>query len=241
MTSTAPLVERLRRTGPALSVGVLTADWNTLGAEVRILETAGVSVLHFDVMDGCFCPLLTMGPPLIKAVKTSLLKDVHLVIQDPLDKLEGYVAAGADIITVHVEACGAHPHKVLQALGTMVNANDPQRGLVRGIALNPGTPLTVLEPVMDEIDMVVLLAVNPGWSGQKFIHGTLARMTQVQAMIRDSGRTILLGIDGGITRNNIRDIAAARPDLLVTGSAVFDGKAAADNAHFLLNAIGSGR
>ena len=130
----------LNGAAPTLSVGVLTANLLDLGAEVRVLEDAGARVVHFDVMDGCFCPMLTVGPPFIKAVKTPLLKDAHLMIDEPLTKVADYVAAGADIVTVHVEAT-RHLHRVLQQLGQMTNANDPARGIVRGVALNPGTPI----------------------------------------------------------------------------------------------------
>src|SRR6187431_3703916 len=128
----SPLVDRLRASAPQISVGVLTADWLTLGSQLQVLESAGVDLLHFDVMDGVFCPMLTMGAPVVAGLKTRLLKDVHLMIEDPLSKLDSFVAAGADIITVHVEST-RHIHRVLQALGKMTNANDPNRGIVRGI------------------------------------------------------------------------------------------------------------
>src|SRR5439155_10385861 len=114
-------------------------------SEVRLLESAGINLLHFDVMDGCFCPMLTMGASVIAGLKTSLLKDVHLMVEEPLSKLEGFVAAGADIITVHAEST-RHAHRVLQMLGGMQSVNDPQRGIVRGLALNPGTPLETVDP-----------------------------------------------------------------------------------------------
>ena len=158
-------LETLRSVCPAPSVGVLTADLLALGAELALLERAGVGVVHVDVMDGCFTPMMTVGPAFVKALKTPLLKDVHLMIREPLDKIAEYVAAGADIVTVHQEST-VHVHRVLQALGAARNANDPARGIVRGLALNPGTPLSALEPLLPETDMVVLLAVNPGWGGR---------------------------------------------------------------------------
>ena len=236
MPDPAPAVAQLRSLAPTLSVGVLTADWMSLGAEVAILENAGVSLLHFDVMDGRFCPALTMGPALVKAVRTPLLKDVHLMIEEPLDKIAAFVDAGADVLTFHVEAT-THPHRVLQALRGAVNANDPARGVARGIALNPGTPLEAAEPLLDEVDIVFLLAVNPGWGGQKFIPATRRRMDRLLEMIRRSGRDILIGLDGGITRDNLSDAVHSRADIIVTGSAVFDGKAAAANARSMLATI----
>jgi ribulose-phosphate 3-epimerase len=146
------------------------------------------------------------------------------------------VAAGADVMTIHPEAC-SHVHRVLQKMGTLTNANDPQRGLVRGIALNPGTPLEVLDPILDEVDLILLLAVNPGWGGQKFIPSTFGRIAKAQRMIADSGREILLAVDGGITRDNIGEVAKTGVDLIVTGSAVFGGKAPEANAKFMLEAV----
>jgi ribulose-phosphate 3-epimerase len=119
----------------------------------------------------------------------------------------------------------------------MVNANDSGRGLIRGIALNPGTPLEALEPLLDEVEMIVLLAVNPGWGGQSFIPSTFQRIETVRRLLREQKREMLLGIDGGITRTNVAEIAAAGADIIVTGSAVFDGKAPEENARFMLEAV----
>lgn len=231
--SRSPLVDRLRASAPQISVGVLTADWLTLGSQLELIENAGVELLHFDVMDGVFCPMLTLGAPVVAGLKTRLLKDVHLMIEDPLSKLEGFVAAGADIITVHAEST-RHVHRVLQALGKMTNANDPNRGIVRGIALNPGTPLEVIEPLRGEFEMVLLLAVNPGWSGQKFIASTCDRIKRVREVIGD---TALLCVDGGITRDNIANVAQLGADIVVTGSAVFDGKSPFENARHMMSAL----
>jgi ribulose-phosphate 3-epimerase len=232
-------LDRLLSLRPAVSVGLLTADLLSLGSELSLLERAGIGIAHVDVMDGCFTPVMTVGPPFVKALRTPLLKDVHLMIREPLATLADYVAAGADIVTVHQESC-THIHRVLQALGTMTHAADPARGIVRGLALNPGTPLETIEPLLPEVDLLLLLAVNPGWGGQKFIAGTLGRMARAKAMIEACGRRVVLGVDGGVTRDNIATIAAAGAELIVTGSAVFDGKAAAANAAFMLKAVGRG-
>lgn len=226
----------LRELSPTVSVGLLTADLLRLGSEISLLERTGVRIVHVDVMDGCFVPAMTVGPPWIKALTGSLLKDVHLMVQDPIGKVADYVACGADIITVHVEA-DLHIHRVLQSLGKMVNANDPARGLVRGIALNPGTPVEALEPLLDEVEMVTLLAVNPGWGGQSFIPSTFPRIEKVRRLLLQQKRDILLGVDGGVTRANIAEIGAAGADIIVTGSAVFDGKAPEENARFMLETL----
>lgn len=230
------VLDQLRRASPLISVGILTADLMSLGSELRLMEEAGVQLLHVDVMDGCFCPMTTVGPVLIKAMKTSLFKDIHLLIDEPLNKLEDYVAAGADMITVHVESC-SHIHRVLQKLGEMTNANDPGRGVLRGIALNPGTPLEVINPLIDELEMVFLLAVNPGWSGQKFIPSTKQRLERLKQMFGEVKKDILVGVDGGITRDNIADVARMDVDIMVTGSAVFDGKTPLENARFMISVV----
>ncbi|MCP4608094.1 MAG: ribulose-phosphate 3-epimerase [Planctomycetes bacterium] len=234
--SDKPLLEQIREASPLISVGVLTADLMSLGSELKLMDTAGVKLLHVDVMDGCFCPMMTVGTGFIKALKTPLLKDIHLMIEEPLDKIESYVAAGADMITVHVESC-RHVHRVLQKIKEFTNTNDPNRGILRGIALNPGTPLEVITPLIDELEMVFLLAVNPGWGGQKFISSTKDRLSQLRHMITDAKKDILVGVDGGITHDNIADIARMDVDIIVTGSAVFDGKAPLENASFMINAV----
>jgi ribulose-phosphate 3-epimerase len=232
--------ELLRSAAPTVSIGVVTANLLSLGSEILLLESTGAKLAHFDVMDGCFCPMMTVGPPFIKAIKTSLLKDVHLMIDEPLEKVAEYVTVGADIVTIHVEAC-SNVHRVLQKLGTLKNVNDPERGVVRGIALNPGTPLEAIDPLLDEIEMISLLAVNPGWGGQKYIPSTTARIGRVQHMIAGSGKDIILCVDGGITKDNIAEIAATGTDLIVTGSAVFDGKAPEANARFMLETVAAVR
>lgn len=222
----SPALGALKTAAPTISVGILTADLLNLGSEVSLLEEAGVRLVHFDVMDGCFVPMMTIGPPFIKAVKTPLLKDVHLLIQDPLDKVEAYVAAGADILTVHVESAD----DVLPVLGTL-------KGVIRGIAINPGTPMEAIEPLLDEVEMVVVLAVVPGVSS-KFEDSTPGRLAQAREMI--AGRDILLCVDGGIKRENIADVARLGAEIIVTGSAVFDGKDPRGNAEFMLGVMGSG-
>ncbi len=230
------LLSELREAAPLLSVGILTADLMSLGSELGLLQEAGVRLVHFDVMDGCYCPTITMGPCFIKAAKTPLLKDVHLMIEDPLPKLDDFVAAGADLITVHIGSC-RHIHRVLQRLGEMTSVNHPGRGILRGIALDPDVPLEAVAPLVDEVEMIVLLAVNPGWGGQKFIPATGQRLSQLRRMVQDARKDILLGVDGGITRNNVAEVARMGMDLIVTGSAVFDGKNSRENVAFMLETI----
>lgn len=231
--NTSDMVAGLRTGGPHLSIGLLTADMLSLGSELRLLENVGAEIVHFDVMDGVFCPGLTVGPAFVKAMRTSLLKDVHLMVSNPLDKVTDFVEAGADIVVFHLEGA-PQAHRVLQVLGQATNVNDPDRGIVRGVALNPSTPLEVLEPLIDDIELVLLLAINPGWGGQKFIDATERRLVAVSDMLGGGGRNILLGVDGGVTRDNIARVAAMGADIVVTGSAVFDGRAAEQNALLML-------
>ena len=217
-----PLVNDVRRTGPALSVGLISADLMALGADLARLQDAGARLAHFDVMDGSYVPMLTVGPPFIKAVKTTMMKDVHLMVREPLASVGDYVAAGADLITIHPDAC-VHPHRVLQVLGSTPHRDRADRTIARGLALNPGTPVDVLDPFLDDIEMVMLVAINPGWSGQAFIPATFGRIEAVRWKIASSGREILIAVDGGITRRNAGQLAGRGVDVVVTGSAVFDG------------------
>jgi ribulose-phosphate 3-epimerase len=227
---------QLRSLCPTVSVGIVGADLMDLGSELALLEQAGVGVVHVDVMDGCFCPPLTVGPVYVKGLRTSLLKDVHLMVHEPLDKLADYVDAGADIVTVHVEAA-VHIHRVLQRLGAMEHSSGAGPGIVRGLALNPGTPLECLTPsLLDEVEMISLLAVDPGWRGQTFAPRTFERLARVKEMVKATGKEILICVDGGITRDNIASVAAAGADLIAGGGMVFDGKAAAANAKYVVQA-----
>jgi ribulose-phosphate 3-epimerase len=224
MTTTS--ARHLLETGPHVSVGVLTADLLCLGGELDRLEEAGVDLVHVDVMDGVFCPQLTVGPPLVKAIPDTFAKDVHLMIDEPLEKVHAFVDAGASILTFHVESTW-HPHRVLHSLAGS--------GVVRGAALNPGTPVTAVEPLLDELELLLLLAVDPGWGGQTFIPATATRITHARALC--AGRDIVVGVDGGITRDNVERVASLGVDLIVTGSAVFDGVRPVENARFMLEAV----
>jgi ribulose-phosphate 3-epimerase len=180
--------------------------------------------------------MLTVGPCFIKAVKTPLLKDVHLLIDEPLAKLDDFVAAGADMITVHIGSC-RHMHRVLQRLGEMTSTNAPHRRILRGVALDPDVPLEAVTPLLSEVEMIVLVAVNPGWGGQKFIPTTGPRLSRLRQMVQEVRKNILLGVDGGITRDNVAEVTRMGADLIVTGSAVFDGKKPRENATFMIETV----
>jgi ribulose-phosphate 3-epimerase len=209
---------------------VLTADLLRLGEELNALDEAAVELAHVDVMDGVFCPQTTVGPPLVKALPDRFVKDVHLMVDEPLDKVHAYVEAGAGIVTFHVEAT-RHPHRVLQSLaGT---------GVVRGVGLSPGTPVAVVEPLLDELELVLVLAVNPGWSGQSFLPSTERRVAELRGLI--AGRQIVVAVDGGITKANVEHVASLGVEVIVTGSAVYDGIAPAENARTMLEAAKQAR
>ena len=231
-------VDLLRASSPTISVGILSADLMHLSSDLALLEGTGIQAIHFDVMDGCFVPVMTVGPPFIKAVKTRFLKDVHLMIQNPGATLREYVLAGSDIITVHIEAC-EDVRSILRELGAMENANEPERGLVRGVALNPDTSLDLLEPLLDDIEMIVVLAVNPRIKGFPFLDSIGDRFAEVKEMVTSAGKDILLCLDGGVKRTNIVAMARMGADILVSGSAIYDGKAPRENAQFMLDAVKS--
>ncbi len=223
------IADTLSSESPLLSVGVQSADMMSLGRDLEVLENAGVKILHFDIMDGMFCPGFTFGPGFVKSCRTGMFKDVHLMVDNPLDKIQDFVQAGADMITVHAEST-KHVHRALQALGNSENTNDPQRGIIRGVALNPGTPVSVLLPLLDEVEMVCFIAVNPGWSGQSFIDSTFEKIARFRKMADEYGRNIIICVDGGIKKDNIAAAAANGADLIISGSAVFKGDPAANAA-----------
>ena len=232
--SASDLVADLRSSGPHLSISILAGDLLHLGDELALLERVGARVVHTDVGDGVFSPMFTVGAPFLRAQRTPLLKDAHLMIEDPVNKVQAFVDAGADIITFQIEAT-RHPHRVLQVLANATNANDPERGIIRGVALNPGTPAVAVEPLLGDLEYVLVLAVNPGWSGQAFIPGTEDKLAAIRELIARSGRQILLGVDGSITKGNLARIAILGVDMIVTGSAVFDGKSPEQNAREMLH------
>ena len=198
-----------------ISPSILSADFSILGKEIKQLESAGADYVHIDVMDGHFVPNITIGPLVVDAVKkvTPLPLDVHLMIEDPDLYIDAFAQAGSSILTVHAEAC-THLHRTLQAIR--------DKGVKAAVSLNPATPIHVLDHVLEEVDMILIMTVNPGFGGQKFIQPMIQKIKDLKQKIEKAGLEIAIEVDGGIVLENIKAVSEAGADVFVSGSGILN-------------------
>ena len=199
-----------------LSPSILSADFAHLADDLQKVKDAGAHYLHIDVMDGIFVPSISFGFPLISAIRkvSDMVLDVHLMIDEPGRYIDEFAACGADIITVHAEAC-KHLHRTVSAI--------KEKGIKAGVVLNPATPLSALDYVLEDLDMVLLMSVNPGFGGQKYIEGVTRKIQELRKMIDERGLNIDIEVDGGVKLSNVEKVLDAGANVIVAGSAVFSG------------------
>ena len=202
-----------------LAPSMLSADFNELGKEIRTIEENGAKYLHFDVMDGIFVPSISFGVPVLASIKpgTNLICDAHLMITEPIRYIEAFAKAGADLITIHLEACEDEDATIEKIR---------EYGLKVGISICPDTPVSALKDYVEKVDMILIMSVHPGFGGQKFIPTSLEKIAETKAMIDAKGLTVDIQVDGGIYTHNVEEVIKAGANIIVAGSAIFKGDTA---------------
>jgi len=215
-----------------IAPSILSADFACLAEEIKAVEQAGADILHIDVMDGHFVPNFTIGPPIVAAIKkvTRLPLDVHLMMTNPDDFIPEFIEAGSNYLTVHVETC-PHLHRTIQSI--------KERGIRAGVTLNPATPLSAVEPILPEVDLLLIMSVNPGFGGQKFIPSVMEKIKAARRMIDAKGLKVELEVDGGLKVENVGAISSAGADIFVAGSAIFGSKDYKQTISKMRQAIGA--
>ncbi len=229
------ILTTITNASPMLSVGAVSANLMALGADIEILENAGAKLLHFDVMDGCFVPSFTVGPVFISSIQTTMLKDVHLMIDKPENKYHAYVQAGADILTLHAEA-GKGIKRVFEEMYSIESINHPGERIIRGIAINPATSVHELDEYIDLVDMVVVMAVDPA-NIKGYLESTNKKFLQIKEKLKGVNKKILLTIDGGINAANISSISKLGADIIVSGSSVFKDRKIKENFSIMAGSL----
>ncbi len=209
-----------------LSPSILSADFSRLGEQLQALDRAGAQYVHIDVMDGFFVPQITYGMPVIRSIRpcTERIFDVHLMIDDPIRYIDDFADAGADLISVHAEAC-LQLERTVHAI--------KERGVLASVAVSPGTPLSVVEPLLQELDMVLIMGIQPGFGGQPFIPEMLEKIREMRRIIMNQGYPTDIEVDGGVKVSNVRDILNAGANIIVAGSAIFQGDVEENTRRFL--------
>ncbi|HBG28949.1 MAG: hypothetical protein A2Y10_03525 [Planctomycetes bacterium GWF2_41_51] len=232
MKNKKAIIDEIKASAPLLSVGILTADLMNLGLEIKILEDAGIKLLHIDVMDGKIWPKITVGSSFVQGIKTPILKDVHLLIDKPENQIENFINAGANVLTFSIEYC-SDVKRTFNIIKQMPQAKE----MLVGLSLNPSTSIDSITPFIDDIDAILLLAIGPDTGNNNFISALPERIAQLRKIKKD----VLIFVDGAIKKDNISQVTSMNPDVIVAGSGIFDGKDPAGNLKFMIDAVEKGK